>query len=83
MNKQRVMFETEVTTACDDVIEAVKAKKDADDRVECTRKHLAKVLKSRGLGNKDSISHDGHTITLKEFEIKEDTITIKKEKEKV
>lgn len=81
MKTQMTVFDTNVTEACDDVIEAFKNKKDADDRLEVTRKHLAGLLKEKGLGHKESIKHDNKVITLKIAELKDDTVTLKNVKE--
>jgi hypothetical protein len=81
MPKEQVtMFDTDVTQAADDFIEAYKQFKDAKDVVECSRKFLAGLLKKNGLSDKQYIKHDGKIITLKEGIVQEDTVLIKDDK---
>jgi hypothetical protein len=82
MSREQIkMFETEVTEAADDAVEAMKKYKDAKDRYEVTVKHCADMLKKYGIANKQYIRHDGYIIELKEGEVKEDKVLIRKDKD--
>jgi hypothetical protein len=79
--EQIKVFNTEITEAADDLLEAHKAFVDAKDRVEVCRKFLAGLMKGTGLSNGQYINHDGHKLCLKEYDVKDDTIVIKKSKD--
>ena len=72
---------TELSDACDEFIVAHKAFKDAQDRLKVCREFCAKKMKESGLGNKQFIRHDGFCIILKEGVVKEDSVSLKKDKD--
>lgn len=80
MEKQVTAFDTETTSACDDVIEANKEYQDAKDRLDCTKKHLGEIMVKNGLGHKQFIRHSGHIITLR-YEVKDPSVSVKMAKD--
>lgn len=79
--EQVTIFNTDVSDAADDLLKAHKEFVDAKDRLECTRKHLAGLLKRQGLVDKQFIIVDKKKLSLKEGTVTEDSISISNVKE--
>lgn len=81
MEEQIKIFNTDITNAADDLLEAHKAFIDVKDRLEVTRKHLASLLVGQGLKTGQFLLHDGKKLKLKEGKVTDDTVTISNVKE--
>ena len=79
--EQIKIFNTEVSEAADDFIEAWKAKKEADDVLKASRTFLAEALIKEGIHHKEQIRHEGMIITLKEGKVTDHSVSIKEAKE--
>jgi hypothetical protein len=80
MEVQLSTFNTELSDACDEIIQAAKQARDAADHLNCCKERCAKLLKEHGLEDKQYITHEGKRIVFKEGKITPDSVAIKDEK---